>query len=414
MSYNSKGGNMKNMNKAMMIKKQTNTLPLALVLAVVATVITFLLVGLLSPAKSYVYELFFERSWIQHVTTLCFWTIIAILFFKQMKFNYEKKALASAEQIIKVPEFSSTLIWSDADRVRQKFEDEKHKGFKNSLIFVRIINSLDRLRKTQSTSAFEEYFRTRSDIDSEELESSYADLRYFTWLIPTLGFLGTVMGIGIGIKGFSVIIANAQGFSQIQKYLPTVTGYLGTAFDTTLLALGLSAIAVFYMSFSLKREEQLLENIDNFCLDGICPIFQEHSGTSDEIIKALDKNVEEIRKSMNGNRAAVDQVIREELPVRLGDELIPQFKAIAAQLEKIASIEGQIALQQVQNQKQPELDLINIPLEVETRQTSGRSLMAELKELFQEVANTLERNNILFESLDSSLKNIRYITKDIN
>lgn len=404
---------MENMNKVMMIIKRIGNLLRVLVIAAVTTALTFLLVGLLAPANSYVHALFFERSWIQYVTTFCFWTIIAILLFKQIAFNYEKKALENAKQVIKGPGFSSTFTWGNADLVRQKFEEEnkEHNVYKKSIIFGRIANSLDRLRKTQSTRAFEEYFRIRSDIDSEELESSYADLRYFTWLIPTLGFIGTVMGIGIGIKGFAVIIENAQNFSEVQTYLPTVTGHLGTAFDTTLLALGLSIMAVFYMSFSLKRDEQLLENIDNFCFDGICPLFQEHSGASEEIITAFNKNVEEIRQSMIGNRAAIENVIREEFPVLLGDKLLPRFQQMTDLLANIALFERQILDQHIQTRQKPmEKEPENAPGTIETKQSSTEAL--DLARVFQNVADALERNNTLFEGLKGELENIRSMPEE--
>ncbi len=41
----------------------------------------------------------------------------------------------------------------------------------------------------------------------------------------------------------------------MKEHLPTVTHALGTAFDTTLLALALSVFAVLYMSWMLKQED---------------------------------------------------------------------------------------------------------------------------------------------------------------
>lgn len=313
--------------------------PIALSASIVATILTFVLVWLLAPAKSYVYELFFERSWIQHATTLCFWVTIATLALKHIAFRYERQAYELGKKVLTDPELRSTLIWSDADMVRQKFTDIQYQPYQRSIIFARLLNALDRLRKTQSTKTIEDYFHTRSDIDTSELESSYAGIRYLTWLIPTLGFIGTVMGIGVGIAGFANIIQLAQGFQEVKKSLPIVTQALGTAFDTTLLALGLSAIVVFYMSFLLKSQEQLLERIDNLCFDEVCALFQEHSTASDEIVQAIRDFVKDIRDSMNGNRAEIVRVIRSELPVQLSDQLAPQIERlgmdISGALEKL-------------------------------------------------------------------------------
>lgn len=360
------------------------------------TFLTFGLVWLFAPSDSYIYRLFFERSWIQYASTFCFWLIIATLVLKQLSFRKEQIAFKKAQGILTDKQLSSTLIWSDAHSVRQKFTGKESQPYQHSLTFSRIVNALDRLFKTQSTKAVEDYFRTRSDIDSGELESSYAGIRYFTWLIPTLGFIGTVMGIGIGIAGFADIIQRAQDFREIQKFLPIVTNSLGTAFDTTLLALGLSAVAVFYMSFLLKREEQLLEQIDHLCLDAVCPLFREHSSASDEIIRAFHDDVEQIRSSMNGNRAAIENVIRQEFPALLSDELAPRFKDLAIHLQAIA--EAARVLISAQSQA----GSLSNQLAIEAMQGLAEAL-AEVKAL-KGMKAALLRNNELFERLQEDLQ----------
>jgi biopolymer transport protein ExbB/TolQ len=311
-------------------------------LAILATGSTFLLIALFAPRESYLFLLFFERSWIQPASTFCFWLTMSLLLWKLLSFSFEKEAFERGRAILGDRELATTLTWTDADRVQKRFEAGEHRPHHRSITFTRITKAMDRLRKTQSTGALENYFRTRSDIDASELETSYAGVRYLTWLIPTLGFVGTVMGIGIGISGFASIIQNAQGFQEIQKSLPIVTQALGTAFDTTLLALGLSAIAVFAMSDLLKRQERLLEEIDNLCFDEICALFQEHSTATDEIVEAMSRNINELIVRANGNRAQIEEVIRRELPEALGNRMSPMGGALAAQLDGLARATAEI------------------------------------------------------------------------
>jgi biopolymer transport protein ExbB/TolQ len=315
----------------------------ALGAAALATALTYLLVWLLAPSTSYVYALFYERSWIQPTTTFCFWLTMVILALKSFSSIQERDAYEAAKKIISGPEFSSTLIWSDAEMVRSRFADAQHQPHYRSITFSRMLNALDRLRKTQSTGAVEDYFRTRSDIDAGELETSYAGIRYLIWLVPTLGFIGTVMGIGVGIAGFADILQKAQGFQEIQKALPMVTHNLGTAFDTTLLALGLSAVAVFYMSHGLKRQEQLLEEIDHFCFDDVCSLFQEHSTASVEVVQAIAEKAHLIIERNNGNRAQIEAVIRDELPQILSERLRTLGASVSGHLEVIARSTAQLA-----------------------------------------------------------------------
>ena len=307
--------------------KRAASLPVVLAGAAASTAITFAVVAAAFPRDSYVYVLFFERSWIQHASTFAFWVTIITLATKHLAFRQERAAYTQATAILAQPEFQGTLIWSDANRVRDTFGSVRYALYQTSITFVRILNALDRLRKTQTTTALADYFRTRSDFDAGDLENGYAGIRYFIWLIPTLGFIGTVMGIGIGISGFAGTIAHAKDFEDIRKFLPEVTFALGTAFDTTLLALLLSALAVFYMSFLLKRQEHLLGEIDTLCFDQVCALFQEHSTASDEIVRAIEDTVQQIIDRMNGNRAKIESVIRHELPTVLRDELLGRPQA---------------------------------------------------------------------------------------
>lgn len=302
------------------------------VLAALFTAATYGLVLLFFRQGTYTYTLFMERSWIQHASTFCFWAAMVTLFLKHRKFTREKEAYRTGLGLLEKKAHSeTTLIWSDADRIGGEFKEEK---YGKSITFNRILHGLDRLRKTQSTDAFGEYFRTRSDIDSGELESSYAGIRYLIWLIPTLGFIGTVMGISLGIQGFSDIIAKSQDFNEIRKSLPSVTYYLGTAFDTTFLALALSVLAVFYMSFLLKKEEQLLEQIDNLCFDELIPLFQEHSRDADKIVHHLGQQTEQIINNANGNRASLENTLR-KLPALVKQEHQELLKNLFEQLKTI-------------------------------------------------------------------------------
>lgn len=302
---------------------------LVLLVSALATALSFLTVRLTAPPGSYLPTLLFERSWIQPVITLCFWITMVLLAIKHLESLRERSALARAREIIGEVGSAAPLIWTEEETVRERFVEDPEALHTESLTFTRIRHALDRLRKTQSTRALEEYFRTRSAADAGELETSYAGVRYLIWLIPTLGFIGTVLGIGVGIAGFASILRAAESFQKIQAALPQVTQSLGTAFDTTLLALALSAVAVFSMSHVLQRQEELLEDIDDLCIDHVCPLFQEHSTVSAEIVKAIQDKVDLVVERNDGNRAQIEAVLRDELP----GLLVTSLAGVAGRLE---------------------------------------------------------------------------------
>jgi biopolymer transport protein ExbB/TolQ len=306
-------------------------------LAAAATALTYFTVATLSTRSSYIFVVFFERSWIQYASTLCFWMAIASLALMSLSLRRQREAFVAARAVLRNPGLASTLIWTDAERVRAMFITAEHQRYRDSIVFTRIVNALDRLRKAQSTSALGDYFRTRGDADQNELETSYSAVRFLIWVIPTLGFLGTVMGISFGIQQFAQAIQVARDFDEIKKQLPTVTDQLGTAFDTTLLALVLSAVAVLFMSLLLKRQEQLLESIDNLCSDEVGAMFAEHSRDSQEIIQALGESIEALRNNMNGNRAAIAQVITDKLPSLLSAEIGSHVGSVSAAVTRTTS-----------------------------------------------------------------------------
>src|SRR5438045_625242 len=80
--------------------------------AALATALTDGLVWLLIPHRHYIYSLFYERSWIQYVTTFCFWVTMSVLAIKHFAFLHERKAYEAARLALDAPEFGSTLIWS--------------------------------------------------------------------------------------------------------------------------------------------------------------------------------------------------------------------------------------------------------------------------------------------------------------
>jgi predicted DNA-binding protein YlxM (UPF0122 family) len=304
-------------------------------LAVAATAVTYLAVHVVFDRESYTHLLFYERSWIQYATTFVFWFTMGTLVLKHRSYRFEVQAYGRARGVLDAPDFPNTLIWSDAQFVRDRFTDKSLAPYQGSMVFSRIVNALDRLRKAQSTKAMEDYFRTRGEFDAAEQETGYTGVRYCVWLIPTLGFLGTVMGIGFGLAEFAKVLVGAQGLQEIREKLPIVTDQIATAFDTTLLALVLSALAVFYMSYLTKRQEQLLEQIDNLCLDSICAVFQEHSTASEQLVRSLQDSVEELTQRMNGNRGAIEDVLRRELPQLISYEQAPVLRELGQALSSL-------------------------------------------------------------------------------
>lgn len=99
------------------------------------------------------------------------------------------------------------------------------------------------------------------EIQSSKIDTHYNMIRYITWLIPTLGFIGTVIGIATALAYAGEV--NGQG----DQFVAELTARLAVAFDTTFVALVMSAILVFIMHLTQGREEKNLVAIGQYTLD---------------------------------------------------------------------------------------------------------------------------------------------------
>lgn len=109
------------------------------------------------------------------------------------------------------------------------------------------------------------------ELYQHEIELRYNMLRYVIWLIPTLGFVGTVLGIAFALRTAGAMFAGASitGGVMGPEMMEQVTGDLGVAFYTTLLALLQSAVLMFAMHVMQEREEGALNGIGQYCLSNL-------------------------------------------------------------------------------------------------------------------------------------------------
>lgn len=96
-----------------------------------------------------------------------------------------------------------------------------------------------------------------------EIDLRYSMIRYVVWVIPTLGFIGTVIGISLALAYAGEVDV------QDPTLLAELTKRLAVAFNTTLLALVMSAILVLLQHIVQAREEGALNRAGQYCLDNL-------------------------------------------------------------------------------------------------------------------------------------------------
>ncbi|MFP6639977.1 MAG: MotA/TolQ/ExbB proton channel family protein [Myxococcota bacterium] len=211
--------------------------------------------------QTYFGQLFGNRGWVPYVISyLAFWSAVLLVaryrrLSRQMRvFSLDLLPQRMAERITpeRAPEFTLAL-----EQLSGELPD--------NLLIRRLIRALEHFVARGSVSETVDQLRLQAERDENAIESSYTMLRVFIWAIPILGFIGTVLGIGTSVGGFSEAVSSASDLDVMKDSIGVVTSGLGVAFDTTLLALVTSIFIMFPTSSLQKAEEDYLARVDEYC-----------------------------------------------------------------------------------------------------------------------------------------------------
>ena len=108
---------------------------------------------------------------------------------------------------------------------------------------VRVRQLVGYVRETHAPSAAQlmEVNREASGLDQERMAGRFTLTRYILYLLPVIGFIGTVEGISKALMNISKVLPLVKDLDAFLNNLTGVTSALQIAFDSTLLALFLSA-----------------------------------------------------------------------------------------------------------------------------------------------------------------------------
>lgn len=159
-----------------------------------------------------------------------------------------------------LPEDESTLLTSQ-DLVpiykRARKADQR-------LVFPKLIKQLVMsYRKSGSADQSHTVLSSSLDLCLHSMDLKYTILRYVVWIIPTLGFLGTVIGIADALNYVGA------GTTPAAQLLQTTTQKLSVAFYTTLIGLVQSGILVLFMNLIQSIEERAINRSGQHCLENL-------------------------------------------------------------------------------------------------------------------------------------------------
>jgi hypothetical protein len=160
---------------------------------------------------------------------------------------------------------------------------------RHSLVGQRLLGGLDFVASRGSTDGLDEHLRNQADADADAMDVSHSLLRFITWAIPILGFLGTVLGI-------TEAIANVSP-DEMNTSIASVTSGLALAFDATALALAFALCLMFLTSLADRGEQGLLSAIDRIVEQQLAHRFERMGSEKNEFVGALKQNTQVLLQS---------------------------------------------------------------------------------------------------------------------
>jgi biopolymer transport protein ExbB/TolQ len=112
------------------------------------------------------------------------------------------------------------------------------------------------MKSSRSGENVPSFVSTEIEAAAERLEAHQRLLAFIVWAIPTLGFIGTVVGIGTALLA-TVDLQSGDIIARLQAE-SRVAVEIGVAFDTTLVALALSFVLMLALHFLQHLEESML------------------------------------------------------------------------------------------------------------------------------------------------------------
>lgn len=219
------------------------------VIAILSLVLTGTAARLLLDRSSH---LFPYPLTIQNLEHLAFFVALGELW---VRWSVARRETAFLDQGFLPTDEATVLQARDLGPIRRRlagYTDGEH-GFLPSLIDLCILQ----FQASRSVDQTVSVLNSRLELIAHRVDLRYQMIRYLTWFIPTIGFLGTVVGIGS-----TLALVPQSGDPDLFLLAQNLT----VAFDTTVVALAESAVLVFALHVVQAREERAVNLAGDACL----------------------------------------------------------------------------------------------------------------------------------------------------
>jgi biopolymer transport protein ExbB/TolQ len=219
-----------------------------LAIAALATVAYYLLITQDSLKHTLLYRYTAEHI-VEYVVVSFFMWGLADIAFRVL--NFPREMLALRQDLLPRPSGREPV--SNAAALLALVQ-RKPQWVRESRLGQRMRQALIHVQQSGSADDFVDYLRNLADQDYERTQSNYGVTRFLCWVTPMFGFLGTVIHFGTALGG--------EAGSDIGEKLPTVVAEMGTAFNTTTVALIAATTMMFCLFLGERTERAIISSVD--------------------------------------------------------------------------------------------------------------------------------------------------------
>ncbi|MDH3526996.1 MAG: MotA/TolQ/ExbB proton channel family protein [Gammaproteobacteria bacterium] len=128
-------------------------------------------------------------------------------------------------------------------------------SMKHYLLPRALLTAIERFAATRNVQNVSTAARDICDSEGDRMESELSIIRYIAWAIPSVGFIGTVRGIGDAL---------GQAHRAVEGDITGVTASLGVAFNSTFIALVISIVLMFFIHQLQLMQERLVFDSERY------------------------------------------------------------------------------------------------------------------------------------------------------
>lgn len=186
-----------------------------------------------------------------------------LFFFALLEVMAIKSQLTGEQDIFSahlLPEKENYVLSADdANQLKLNMQQLEHQ--QNYYLVDLIKKACTKYRLSKSSSEVLALTDAQIKLYNAEIESEQAYINYALWAIPSVGFIGTVLGIAASL-GFANQASTPEGIEK-------VTSMLAVAFDTTLVALVLSVILMYLVHSMHKQQDDLFTKMNSYIIENL-------------------------------------------------------------------------------------------------------------------------------------------------